>query len=109
MSKHSKSVRERLSALAAEVDRVDRKAVRCVDCGGIVENPLPGLPANLLLCQPCARRKAAAVLGVVGGKAGTGEAKRRGDSAYYKALRAKVKTYRATLKGKTVRVTIPED
>lgn len=33
--------------------------------------------------------KAAAALGKLGGKAGTGEAKRRGDSAYYKALRAK--------------------
>ena len=34
-------------------------------------------------CQGCA----AAALGRKGGKAGTGEAKRRGDSAYYKALR----------------------
>lgn len=36
-------------------------------------------------CQGCA----AAALGRLGGKAGRGEAKRRGDSAYYKALRAK--------------------
>ena len=35
--------------------------------------------------------KAAAALGRKGGKAGTGASKRRGDSAYYKALRAKVK------------------
>lgn len=34
--------------------------------------------------------KAAAALGRKGGKAGTGAAKRRGDSAYYKALRARV-------------------
>ena len=53
--------------------------------------------------------KAAAALGRKGGKAGKGEAKRRGDSAYYKALRAKVKTYAATLNGNPVRVTIPED
>jgi len=50
-----------------------------------------------------------AALGAFGGKAGTGKAKIRGDSAYYKALRAKVKTYAATFKGKTIRVTIPED
>jgi hypothetical protein len=53
--------------------------------------------------------KAAAALGRKGGKAGTGASKRRGDSAYYRALRAKVKTYAATLNGKPVRVTIPED
>ena len=53
--------------------------------------------------------KAAAALGRLGGKAGTGASKRRGDSAYYRALRAKVKTYAATLNGKPVRVTIPED
>jgi hypothetical protein len=35
--------------------------------------------------------KAAAALGRLGGKAGTGKAKVRGDSAYYKALRAKAK------------------
>lgn len=34
-------------------------------------------------------KEAAAVLGRKGGKAGKGAAKRRGDSAYYKALRAK--------------------
>jgi len=50
-----------------------------------------------------------AALGALGGKAGAGASKRRGDSAYYKALRAKVKMYKATLRGKTVRVTIPED
>lgn len=33
--------------------------------------------------------KAAAVLGRKGGKAGTGEAKRRGNGDYYRALRAK--------------------
>ena len=32
--------------------------------------------------------KAAAALGRKGGKAGTGASKRRGDSAYYRALRA---------------------
>ena len=53
--------------------------------------------------------KAAAALGRKGGKAGTGASKRRGDSAYYRALRAMVKTYAATLNGKPVRVTIPED
>ena len=35
--------------------------------------------------------KAAAVLGRIGGKAGRGEAKRRGDSTYYRAIRAKVR------------------
>lgn len=40
------------------------------------------------LCEGCAS-DAAAGLGRLGGKAGRGEAKRRGDSAYYKALRAK--------------------
>ena len=40
---------------------------------------------------PCADslKEAAAALGRKGGKAGKGAAKRRGDSAYYKALRAK--------------------
>lgn len=33
--------------------------------------------------------KAAAALGRLGGKAGRGESKRRGDSDYYRALRAK--------------------
>ena len=35
--------------------------------------------------------KAAVALGRKGGKAGTGASKRRGDSAYYRALRAKGK------------------
>lgn len=35
--------------------------------------------------------KAAATLGRLGGKAGTGKAKRRGNSAYYRALVAKRK------------------
>lgn len=62
------------------------------------------------LCPWCEReREAVRNLGRRGGLAGRGEAKRRGDSAYYKALRAKVKTYKATFKGKTVKVTIPED
>lgn len=43
---------------------------------------------NVCLCG-CHRHAAAVSLGRKGGKAGTGEAKRRGDSAYYKALRAK--------------------
>ena len=36
-------------------------------------------------------KETAAALGRKGGKAGKGSAKVRGDSAYYKALRAKVK------------------
>jgi hypothetical protein len=36
--------------------------------------------------------KAAAALGRLGGKAGKGKAKVRGDSTYYKALRAKQTT-----------------
>lgn len=35
--------------------------------------------------------KAAAILGRKGGKAGTGASKRRGDSDYYRKLRAKRK------------------
>lgn len=47
-------------------------------------------PSHDSLCPTYPRlAKAAAALGRRGGKAGTGEAKRRGDSAYYKALRAK--------------------
>lgn len=47
--------------------------------------------------------------GLKGGKA-TGASKRRGNSAYYRALQAKrPKTYAATLNGKATRVTIPED
>ena len=48
--------------------------------------------------------------GLKGGRA-TGASKVRGDSAHYRALRAKAKpkTYAATLNGQPVRVTIPED
>lgn len=39
--------------------------------------------------EPMDTSKAAAVLGRRGGQAGTGEAKRRGDAAHYRAIRAK--------------------
>ena len=53
-----------------------------LDCFGLTPNQM---------CEGCRRTLgySAAALGRLGGKAGTGETKVRGDSAYYKALRAK--------------------
>ena len=48
------------------------------------------------------RRQAAAILGSIGGKSGTGIAKRRGDSAYYAELVRKRHTKTAAKKAGAV-------
>ena len=64
--------------------------VECIDC---LRSKIRALEDKLELEAICldvaADRIDAALLGRKGGQAGKGASKRRGDSAYYKALRAK--------------------
>lgn len=69
----------------------------CTACGvDLGPDCKPGLFSAGFTCGRCGdkiRRNAAAALGSIGGKAGRGESKKRGDSAYYRALRTGSRDY----------------